>query len=302
MTNQKSGVANDKLFILGVGCQKGGTTWLRAQLAKHPSINMGFVKEYHIFDALYLEDCKHHLEKKLDRLNLLIARNELVPIKEKKHAYLLKLIDFYRDTKNYFDYFDYLFCKSQSTIAVGDITPSYACLPTEAFEHIKSQAEERGFKVKVIFLMRDPVERIWSLIRMRRRNKLEREQEKNPRFALKYNEQDQLLKNFQSKNVAPKTRYENTISNLDSVFNSNDIYYGFYETLFSEESIEKIEDFLGIRSLDCNLERRYNAAPKTGIDLNPDVYRKIADYFRDTYTVCNSRFDTSRIWKGYDYL
>ncbi len=44
---------NGKIFILGVGCQKGGTTWLYHQFAKHSSIDMGDVKEYHVFDALH---------------------------------------------------------------------------------------------------------------------------------------------------------------------------------------------------------------------------------------------------------
>ena len=42
---------SEKVFILGVGCQKGGTTWLHKQLDKHPNVNMGFTKEYHVFDA-----------------------------------------------------------------------------------------------------------------------------------------------------------------------------------------------------------------------------------------------------------
>jgi hypothetical protein len=41
-----------KTFILGVGAQKGGTTWLHRQLNKNKNIDLGFRKEYHIFDAI----------------------------------------------------------------------------------------------------------------------------------------------------------------------------------------------------------------------------------------------------------
>ena len=34
-----------KQFILGVGCQKGGTTWLHNQLIKSSEVNLGFVKD-----------------------------------------------------------------------------------------------------------------------------------------------------------------------------------------------------------------------------------------------------------------
>lgn len=43
-----------KDFILGVGCQKGGTSWLRNQLNNHETCDFGFLKEYHVFDYLYL--------------------------------------------------------------------------------------------------------------------------------------------------------------------------------------------------------------------------------------------------------
>ena len=42
-----------KDFILGVGCQKGATSWLRENLNKHKTCNFGFKKEYHLFDVLY---------------------------------------------------------------------------------------------------------------------------------------------------------------------------------------------------------------------------------------------------------
>ena len=129
---------------------------------------MGFQKEYHIFDALYITASQGVMKKRLNTLKRLIKNNKLMT--SNKNSDLLKLIDFHRNTSNYFDYFDYLHNKSQDVKIVGDITPSYSGLPIEAFENIKKEAEERGFTVKVVFLMRDPLERIWSTIRMHRRN------------------------------------------------------------------------------------------------------------------------------------
>lgn len=39
-------------FLLGVGCQKGGTTWLQRYLASAPECEPGFGGEYTIFDSL----------------------------------------------------------------------------------------------------------------------------------------------------------------------------------------------------------------------------------------------------------
>ena len=44
-----------KTFLLGVGAQKAGTSWLHDQLNRRHDADFGFLKEYHIFDALELE-------------------------------------------------------------------------------------------------------------------------------------------------------------------------------------------------------------------------------------------------------
>ncbi len=41
-------------FLLGVGCQKGGTAWLHRYLEASPQCDPGFRKEYHVWDALDL--------------------------------------------------------------------------------------------------------------------------------------------------------------------------------------------------------------------------------------------------------
>ncbi|WP_395660452.1 hypothetical protein [Aestuariivirga sp.] len=43
-----------RTFILGVGAQKAGTTWLFHRLAGAPNASMGLVKEYNIWNALTL--------------------------------------------------------------------------------------------------------------------------------------------------------------------------------------------------------------------------------------------------------
>jgi len=47
-TNKK----NDKTFLLGLGHQKCGTTWLHEYLDGYPFFEKGFAKEYHVWDYL----------------------------------------------------------------------------------------------------------------------------------------------------------------------------------------------------------------------------------------------------------
>ena len=43
-------------FVLGLGAQKAGSSWLHAQLNHRRDAEFGFLKEYHIHDALTLPE------------------------------------------------------------------------------------------------------------------------------------------------------------------------------------------------------------------------------------------------------
>ncbi len=45
-----------KTFLLGVGAQKAGTTWLHRYLADSQQVVRGYRKEYHVFDSSDLAD------------------------------------------------------------------------------------------------------------------------------------------------------------------------------------------------------------------------------------------------------
>ena len=43
-------------FVLGLGAQKAGSSWLHAQLNRRRDADFGFLKEYHVHDALTLPE------------------------------------------------------------------------------------------------------------------------------------------------------------------------------------------------------------------------------------------------------
>ena len=48
-----------KTFVLGLGAQKSGSTWLHSYLNHFSFSDFGPVKEYHIWDGVYSEYCHH---------------------------------------------------------------------------------------------------------------------------------------------------------------------------------------------------------------------------------------------------
>ena len=290
---------SEKTFLLGVGCQKGGTTWLHQYLDSHPQCDLGFQKEYHVFDAMYLDESAIH-RNRVDSLAALLRSREALE-KDSADARKLdrkirrkqQLVSFCEDPDSYAEYFDRLYRQNAQTKLVGDITPAYSALRGEHFTSIKSLLESRGFTVRVVFLMRDPIERIYSAIymeiaRTKRRSK-----------KIDQGPEQLFLARYDNEKVEMKTRYENTLAALDQSFEARHTFLGFYETLFSEAGVGEVISFLGIDYVKPNLKKRVHAA-KQKTELSTQSISEVRKYYDDTYRYCGERFGQdfiNSIWK-----
>ena len=282
-----------KTFILGVGAQKGGTSWLHRQLTKNNTIDLGFRKEYHVFDAI--EGNSGLREKKIQRILRSNSKGRLglnhgQSIKSNRAFATLEL-SFIDNVDNYFNYFDYLYLRSENILAVGDITPSYAILKPGTFQMIKKGLNNRGFDIKLFFLMRDPVERLWSAARMAERDMSE---EKSRHFDVK-----KFLSSSKSGHNV-RSQYEKTISVLENVFDSRDIFYGFYEDMFCQDYNSKISQFLDMPLEPFDVNQVINASPKS-VPLPEGLYKELALKFEATYEYIRTKFGESmtKRWQGY---
>jgi len=48
-----------KTFLLGVGAQRSGTRWIYSYLRNSPGAAFGSGKEWHVWDALTIEELAH---------------------------------------------------------------------------------------------------------------------------------------------------------------------------------------------------------------------------------------------------
>lgn len=267
----------EKKFFLGLGAQKSGTTWLNSYLRSSDSFNLGLMKEYHIWDAIYLKACEKFLIRTLKDT---IEFKFKVPYLSRKKLLRYKL---QKNPEKYATYFSKLINKNSRSTA--DITPSYSGLAYKELQLIKNQLENEGFDVKVIFLMRDPFERCWSAIRMHKQK---------GRFI----ETDikVLEKFYSSEEFKLRTNYKSTISNIEKVFDCKNIYYGIYEEMFTEEKLIELSNFCGVKPNLSYAERTFNLSPKN--ETVPDELRlEIINFYSDVYQYCNKKFpQTKRLW------
>ncbi len=106
---------------------------------------------------------------------------------------------------------------------VGEITPAYGVIGIEGFRHMATLLPD----ARIIFLMRDPVDRLWSATRYFAANHPESQLMRSPEsmvaFAMRPN------------NLA-KSRYQVTIDHIAATFPDDHVLYGFYEEIFDSEA------------------------------------------------------------------
>ena len=112
-------------FLLGVGCQKGGTAWMHRYLESSPQCDPGFRKEYHVWDALDLPSGR-------------LARDRI----ENQGG---RRADFLHDPDHYFDYFSGLVAPGRARLT-ADITPAYAGLSPDRLRFVRAGFEARGVR------------------------------------------------------------------------------------------------------------------------------------------------------------
>ncbi len=254
---------------------------------------MGFTKEYHIFDALYLPEYERYRHRTTEYASALIRKSEKSLRRRLLEIRLRKL--FQSDINRYFDYFAKKVNSSDEFTFTGDITPEYAGLSSEVYGIIKNGAESRGFDVKAVFIMRDPVERCISAMKMRR---------KQMRLDLTDDENASLIKVYSTRDFQYLTRYERTMNNLESVFPAKDIYYNFYENLFNPSTMEEITDLLSVPFVQPNFNKRKNAS-KTSFQIDESIRKRVFDFYGDTYDFMAGRYGKdyiSSIWPNYRNL
>jgi len=278
-------------FLLGVGAQKGGTSWLHDYLTGSPQFDPGFRKEYHVFDGLDLPQAAYVRERVLEQgRRARLAREAGEPVDD---APLLRAA-FYTDASAYPDYFAGLL-DAPGTRLTADITPSYALLPEERLRSVRRSFEERGVRCVAVFLMRDPVDRVWSSVRMAyRRHDGEQHRVSAEQRALEVHRQDYHRL---------RSRYDLTLDRLDAALGPDLVHLDLYERLFRPDATEALCGFLGIDCHQPDLHRRVNASPTDAVLPEASV-REMAAPFAPVYDAVARRFpdvDLEQLWPSARY-
>jgi hypothetical protein len=197
-------VATDKgPDFLVIGAQRAGTTWLHRVLRQHPSLWLPPVKELHYFDRL--ETTRTILDPKERRR---VGLKQLLSLDPWLVSYWLRA----RSDEWYARLFRD--AKAKGLVA-GEITPAYATLDETVLRRIKRLNDN----IKLIFVMRDPVERAWSAVNNAAKK------------GIDASTVEKSIKRARESGAAARSAYGDTIRRLEAVFPASQVHYCFFEDL-----------------------------------------------------------------------
>jgi hypothetical protein len=149
--------------FLCIGAQKAATSWLWSMLRQNPGIWLPPVKELHFFDHVHIEENRAwtlgHIRKGVTENLKWHVQHEKINFDHFRY-----LVDM--GSKDPFSEDWYRGCFNRPAAKgkiLGDITPEYSTLPREGIQHVRNLL---GPHLRIIYLIRNPLERALSQLKM----------------------------------------------------------------------------------------------------------------------------------------
>ncbi len=278
-----------------IGAQKSCTSWLHWNLVFHPETSMPPEKEINYF-------CCEPPQWQERYNRLMKARKNEIPITE---IFPFESFPFtwYEDflftphtAENYFK----LFPKPQGKIS-GDLSPSYCLLQTQYIEALSKELPN----VKIIYLLRNPVDRAWSQFKMM-----------NQDFLLTHPDASEIIHFIENEGCLDYSKYTSILNTWEAYFPGR-VKVWFYdqicknpEKVFMEIckylNISKNIDFEHNKIKDKVFKGPSNPMP-IGIRryLNTQLHDELISlhkHFKNVYTKCWLNENTSKLLEIYSWL
>lgn len=276
--------------FLGIGAQKAATTWLDRCLRRHPSIRLPPLKELHYFDDLAAGAGTRPIfggdwaGRRLRRELASRLRADVRYLDGRGLGWDVRYFFGRRSDEWYVS----LFPGDPGAVA-GEITPDYSILDADSVGRVRRLLPE----VKLIFLLRDPIDRSWSQIRM----DVARGGRRAADAPLA-----ELIALARSDRVTRRSDYERTLRTWGSHFADERFFIAFLEDVRArpEEVLARLWGFLGVDPtdrVDAALARRRVHAGEAGNAIPPALERELAGIHLAGLGALAARFDgPPRAW------
>lgn len=256
-------------YFVCIGAQKSGTTWLARMLAGHPDLFVTPVKEIHYFD--HVAGITEHLSRKK-------RRSRYRKYHQRMWTQWSRFTEHRGQWSWYRDYmaspiddawYQRLFRHRGKATFAGEVTPEYAILGAKGLAHIRRLAPD----ARVLFIMRNPVERTWSQVLHQCRAR-----------GLDANRQttEAIIAMLGETRFGELGDYAATLDDMAAVFGPEQSLALFYEEMHADRlaALKQVCQFIGTgfhADYFSELGRRFNRSQEAAL---PDSVRA---HLRDMY-------------------
>lgn len=263
----------DRPHFLCIGAHKAGTTWLYRNLRRHPALWLPPVKELHVFDGL------PNLPRLTQRLDDAIkaqasgdptAKSQPIEFLRKFVAGQPKDDAWYRS----------LFSEAGDRVC-GEITPAYSFIKAERIERIHDFLPN----LRIMFLMRDPIDRAWSHLRSDARK---------PGLDPATMSIKDMRRRIDSPVSELRTRYTRTLANWERFYSRDQFCVQFHDDIIAEPDavLRAACGFLGVEFEESHFDetRRQKVHASVELPMPPEVRLHLARKYREEIAALQRRF------------
>lgn len=276
-----------RTFLIGVGATKCATSWIYTYLRSLEGVSASPLKEVHFFDRtsaaaseqidlFAMKRLAYHFRQEGDVVENLRNRPAFQASLER-----VKMI---YDSAAYLDHFAGICTADTKTLF--EITPAYSSIGHAGFRYMKDFFATQDMVPKILFIMRDPVDRLWSHLRYRDQNTPD------------LNVLDAWPQMVEDPEIAGLADYRCTVDALDRVFPAENILFLFYEDLFCEATLRQLCTFAGAAYQPASTNESVNETTLK-LDLPDQVRDALLDLLAPQYAFCRQRFseDVPQSWR-----
>lgn len=268
-------MSGEPTVLYCVGATKAGTSWLYRHLAQHPDCHLRSIKELHYFDMIETGSQKRFLRRIRERIAALkaaLAEGDTRPTVQRQLRDALAWKDVIAAPEDVPAYMAYLAEGRGAKPVVADITPAYALLPEARLARMQDAAAETRF----LYLLRDPVSRLWSQARM-----LATRREDGQDFAARARTVLERMLEAIGNGLPDREDYIGAITRLRAAVRPERLMILLQDHMMTAPGLSRLHAFLGIADRAGDFDRRVHEG--TPLALPDDLRSRAQVALRPQY-------------------